>query len=183
MKLTGQKLPLACCMVLGIMIVYIWQQPVPPLPEANKAAIQLTAVNLPAQTDRTSIPAIDTFREILDRPLFMADRRPYVPAPDRAESETTVQTKKAKPPGRLNEHRLMAVIITPDQQIALIQRSGESRPQYVRMGETLDGWTLTAIEKEHITLTHGAESHNLLLTVASSDQVINSSQHTSTQNN
>lgn len=109
---------------------------------------------------------MDDFQAIVDRPLFSESRRPFVP--DAIVPETTVATKKAEPPRRHEDYKLTAVIITPEQRIALVQQARESKPRHVKLNDTLDGWTVAAIEPQKLTLTRGGDTRTVMLALTKS---------------
>jgi len=102
-------------------------------------------------------PGANAFLVIEQRPLFAATRRPPetdTPEPDGPE-----------PAPLLEGLALTGIIGASGSRIAIVEgssRSGES-PISLRVGDTIRGWTLEAIEEERIILVKGDERHVLEL--------------------
>ena len=117
------------------------------------------------------LPLLSDYAAIIERPLFIANRQPYV------EDETDVETKKpvknARDRRKIKDNFLLsAVIITNEKRIALI-RSGRGRKiQKVYLGEAIDDWTLTDVQTGEISLSKGNEVKKLALLVKSSPKLI-----------
>ncbi len=94
------------------------------------------------------------FEEIAARPLFYPERRSIVadPAPQAPAEISPPPTLPAR------ELTLSAVILSGEQRIALLQAANESKLQRLVIGESLDGWTVAAIEANQIRLRRGEET-------------------------
>jgi hypothetical protein len=114
-----------------------------------------------------SAKPLGDYDQIIERPLFMQDRRPYV-----AEglAQTPQKNRRQKPTARIaqDEYILSAVIITSKKRIALLQSQREKKLQKLHQGDELDGWTLTDIQPAWVSLKKGAEIKQLDLTVKGS---------------
>ena len=100
------------------------------------------------------LPPLDEFSAFVDRPLFVEGRKPPV------EGETT-QTTKAEDLAPL-ELSLMGVMLSPHGQMAILaEASGKNRR--VKLGGTIDGWRLTELKPDRITLQRGEEQRDLPL--------------------
>jgi hypothetical protein len=82
--------------------------------------------------------------EILQRPVFSPDRKPPAEAPVEAEPV------EVKAPPELKS-RLAGVIIGPDDKEAFFARDAETSKS-VKEGDEIDGWTVTSIEPDRVTL-------------------------------
>jgi type II secretory pathway component PulC len=58
---------------------------------------------------------------------------------------------------------LIAVVSTPNLQIAILQRAEGGEPARVKIGETLEGWTLLAVHPDHVELGSGGVENTLYL--------------------
>jgi hypothetical protein len=107
----------------------------------NEAAPAAEEAADPAKADPDLDDMVTT---ILERPLFTAGRRP----PAAPAVAAPVVEEKTAPEIR---GRLAGVMIGPDTREALFERDGE-KPQAVRLGELIDGWTLAVIEADRVVL-------------------------------
>ena len=110
-----------------------------PVGEAGSDAAGLPA--LPAQV-------VEATREIVERPLFFASRRPLPPEP------LAVAEAKAEPPPVL-DFVLVGTVLTGRSQIALI-KSDKSGPLQVGLGQDVGRWTVTSIGSDRIMVRNGA---------------------------
>ena len=110
-------------------------------------------------------PPLDTYSEVVERPLFREDRRPYIPEP----------TVEREPPGDTGPDittliSLSATVINEDERIALIERKQDRKLQQLRQGEEFNGWTLNQIQADDITMQKGQETRHITLSVKLSRQ-------------
>jgi hypothetical protein len=93
-----------------------------------------------ARDERLLAKKADTLAgEILTRPLFTDGRQP-----------PTVAVAKAEPPQL--QGRLAGVVLQADSREALFSRPG-GRPITVKEGDVIDGWKVSKIEEDQVTLT------------------------------
>jgi hypothetical protein len=129
----------------------------------RRAVLRLVAAT-PVQTAQQtvenapgfSMPGLESYLQMVDRPLFMDGRKPGVeagptPAPEQMVPQASVQTVK-----------LMGVIIMPGTQLALLS-DDHNHYKRVRIGEIFGGWTLLAVFPDHVQMGHGAENKELKL--------------------
>jgi hypothetical protein len=171
----GQFLLLLICCGLGYLL---WE-------ETNRHTYNVAetihnqkagAVQEPIDSgDEARFPPLSSFDEITTRPLFFENREPFVYLEPEEEDKSPKKTVK-KPAIKKQQEQFMlnAVIITPDQQIAIIQ-SGRGRGknlQTITMGEAIEGWTLEDVEHESVKLTKDGETKYLELEVKGSERKI-----------
>ena len=113
------------------------------------------------------LPALVDYVEIIERPLFMEDRRPFVPP--EVVSPAKPRTRKA-PASRKEEQifNLSAIIITDEKRIALLESGREKKLHKVSQGDELDGWTISNIAPNRISMQKGTETREMELAVKSS---------------
>ncbi len=99
------------------------------------------------------LPDPDAYSTIVERPLFAENRLPP------AEEELEAATPVVSTPLTL---KLMGVIFTPRQRIALLQ-DAKGRYRRLRHNDSLDGWTLIALSGDRVTLQQGSEQKELIL--------------------
>lgn len=108
------------------------------------AAASALAAGPPVLPDQ---PVIDplAYKEIVDRPLFVRDRRPAVVA-------TAEPQAAAPPPPALS---LLGVMVLGDERVALLKRDTGGATLSVRKNDSVDGWAVDAIEAEAVVLRVG----------------------------
>ncbi|BBA36504.1 hypothetical protein sS8_4574 [Methylocaldum marinum] len=107
----------------------------------------------PVETEDFELPEIQEYETIVERPLFMASRRPGV--------EVGEATTTAAPDTPLNV-KLMGVAFTPNDKTALVV---DAKGKYKRLKKngTIDGWTLVEFAPDRVTLQRDAEQRELML--------------------
>ena len=159
MKLKRQRLNyllvvmIVLCVVLSGFTVYelVRTHQVPHLAHAANQDAQTAAT----MVDETGwdIPSIEAVAEIVERPLFMENRRPYTaPAPIviiEPEPQLPVE------PDITEQITLRATIIIGEKRIALIQELANGKQLRLRQGEQFNGWTLTGVETNAISMKKG----------------------------
>ncbi len=121
----------------------------------------------PAEAIQYVAPDISEFDEVINRPLFFADRKPYVYVAPVKQTKPSKQKKKATPK-KTEQYSLNAVIITPGRQLAIIQSDRSKTLQRLALGEEIEGWILETIEPRAVLLKKGNETKNLELEIKTS---------------
>jgi hypothetical protein len=105
----------------------------------------------------------EAFIEIARRPLFWRDRgqMPVLP-PEPAVVEAPPPPPPAPPPPP-PQLVLVAVISTPDVRLAILQRADGGETMRLKVGETLEGWTLKSLHVDHVELDSGGTGNKLYL--------------------
>lgn len=100
-----------------------------------------------------TLPPEDTFYGILEKPLFSPSRLP----PD-------APVEQVETAGSLAHLTLVGIMTSPDSRVALLEQpQSEERFLQVTEGDSILGWTVTAIEKNRILFAAGPERHELRL--------------------
>jgi hypothetical protein len=146
---------LLACAALGGVIALEASEEFSFAPEVTAAAPALPDPPAPERTDYVPPPESD-FEIIAERPLFSPSRRPFVPAVALAPEAGPEAEAVAEP--LLAE--LIGVVLTGAQRSVLIQEEG--RPlRRVHLGQSLEGWRIEEVERDHVTLRRGDETHIL----------------------
>lgn len=99
---------------------------------------------------------IEDFSEVIERPLFSATRQ--------EEEEVTAEdiTPERKPAidPRL---KLLGIVISGDEQIALIKSRKDPKAKRVRINEKIEGWKLNKLEKNSANLILGKQEITLTM--------------------
>ncbi len=142
---------LGVCLALAALVyVQAGMEAPGPAPSGGGEIPPLAA--LPAQPYYAMAP-VEDFSAILERPLFSPSRRPpeqgvaAVPAP---ESQLQVT--------------LVGVIISSEEQIAIVRLTDASRFARLSVGDSLQGWILDLIEPNRITFRRGDVEETIELT-------------------
>ena len=117
--------------------------------------------------DVSIFPEIVAFDEVIQRPLFSETRLPFV-APELEQTVAKPRQKTRQSPKKQEQLSLSAVVITPDQQIAILQSGRNKSLQRIALGELIDGWTLEDVTSHSIRLKKGEETKNLELEIKGS---------------
>ena len=100
------------------------------------------------------------YPNMIARPMFMSTRRVPEEAPPPEEPEIEEEPPPDPDPVQA---RLRSVIITADDRFAWLQPRDEEHQIRLAVGDKLDGWTLTAIERTHVQFNFNDTSMRLPL--------------------
>ena len=106
-------------------------------------------------TPSFALPAELEFKDFVNRPIFSSDRRPH-DGPSKSDP-VLVQ----EPQGPL-EVKLSGVFISDKRRVAVVvDQDGKTRR--VRPKELVDGWEVSAIERDHIIVKQGENEETLFI--------------------
>ncbi|EJN12845.1 hypothetical protein PMI42_03851 [Bradyrhizobium sp. YR681] len=98
-----------------------------------------------------------------ERPIFSASRRP----PPRAVAASPVEEVSAPPPPRPVDAPppllLVGAVVGEGEAIAILVNRIDQKVVRLRQGESLGGWSLTAVQPREVTLKQGDRSEVLAL--------------------
>lgn len=140
---------LACALLAGILAIEshnLLQ------PKAGNTGNTANAVTPPNQA-RFNPPALATFSEITERPLFSESRKP-------APKPQTVDKAAPTTPLRL---QLEGIAITPESRLAMVRDLIKNRVLNLALGEQHEGWELISISENVATFKRGEQIQELLL--------------------
>lgn len=132
---------LLLCGGLSIAIYIGAREPMTPASVAAPApASPLSAPSLdPAPV--FAMPPLSSFADVLARPLFSETRRrPKV---------------SSSPDGKPADFTLVGIVISPTERHALLSHGTPARLEHLAVGQSIDGWTVTAIEPSRVLLAQG----------------------------
>jgi len=138
-------------LLAGILAFEIMYGPL--MPEDPQASLSgRTEKPVDSLSDRPlQKPAISTFAEIVERPLFTQSRRP---AP---KKDTKVAEAAVKP----ETFELIGVIISPAGRMALLRALATSEIVRAVEGQNVGGWEVRTIKPTQIVLQQGDDSQVL----------------------
>jgi hypothetical protein len=134
---------------LVFVAIAAWPWLVPPVPAVRPLVAPSTSAPAPSVA---TLPPLASYAAIVERPLFSPSRRPAPGAP------TTLG------PSIESRYRLVGIIAAGAKKKALI--ADGARRVEIAEGDTLDGWTVTGIGKDRVTLTSPAGEAALKLAPA-----------------
>lgn len=143
------------CMLFSGLMVYELVSPFQLLAvTAPHGQAQAMTIRENDMTDNAVSP-ISAYSEIIERPLFRQDRRPYIPPPP-------ISVDRQENPRKI---LLSAVVISEDQRFVLVYTDANEKLKKLRPGQTFEGWTLERLEADSITLKKDARYKQVKLTV------------------
>ena len=140
---------IALCAVLGGVI---YSELSAPIEGAASTASPAPAASKPlaaGEPDGFTPPAAQAYSEISERPLFSASRRP---APRQSSPEAI---------GAVSSFVFAGSIISKTERVALVQHSQPVKLVRLREGDSLEGWTVVAIEADRVILEHNGDREEL----------------------
>jgi general secretion pathway protein N len=144
-------LVLVCLGLAGIIAVEV-STPSLAVPEASSQ--QASAGHAKASTSAGptpfSLPPLQSFASITDRPLFSQSRRP---SPQGSNDSL----------GPWSSMVLAGIIISPASREALILHGKPPTVVHVQEGQDVDGWLVTSILPDRVVLRGGTTEHELKL--------------------
>lgn len=156
---------LLVCLALALLLAAVMDYSVQ-WRAAQLAALRTLAVQAPPPETLADLPVLadpaplDAYAELIERPLFAENRRPYQPPPPVTEPEPPAPP--AAPPSPLRA-ALTSIVITPDQRIALARDLGNGSTVRLERGSTLNGWTVERILPDKVIFVQGGEEEVLEL--------------------
>lgn len=134
------------------------------LPDKPVAGGPAAAPETAPQAARPAAPEIADYAVVVERPLFFAERAPYVALePDLPLSQPGPQT--APMPGASVPFTLSAIVISAGQRLAVIHYGRDNRQQRIALGQSIDGWAFAAIEPRSILVRKGSQAQMLELAI------------------
>ena len=110
---------------------------------------------------RFSLPVLEEFSEMVGRPLFVQSRRPVDVA--EAQGDASVPPARSTTQNNPNDYRLTGVVIAEGEAVALLQGRSEETVTRLRVGETLDAWSVREIHPDRVLLVDGREKREIVL--------------------
>lgn len=98
-----------------------------------------------------TMPPLQRFSAVTERPLFSPSRQPPLQASDDSE-------------GAWSSFALAGIVITPDSREALIRHGKPPTIAHLREGQNLEGWVVRSILPDRVVFAGGDTLHELRLT-------------------
>lgn len=132
------------------------------------ATVQRAGGKPPAgMVQSATTPDMSSFAETFERPLFSPTRRKFVPAPVEPKPVAVAAALAAPPPQETAAPAaapsLLGISVSGGTARALLQVEGGAAADWYANGETVDGWTVSAIDKDEAVLTRDGREARLSL--------------------
>ena len=124
------------------------------------ASLALHPANIPAVPSRFTLPPLETFAEVSERPLFSSSRRPI----SAETAAAVVQPLSAS---------LAGIVISPSSSSIIVMHGDPPTLMRLKEGDDIDGWSIRSIEPSRVVLRRGAEEQQLKLHDTAPPQVAN----------
>lgn len=114
----------------------------------------------PVSVSEAGLPPLERFESVVQRPLFIQGRRP---PPE--EEEVVVEKPTPAPPAvRRPAVRLIAILIINQQRQAVFKSLVKKQAlQRLGRGDEIDGWVVSDINPQQVTLKQGSAEEVFLL--------------------
>jgi type II secretory pathway component PulC len=106
---------------------------------------------------RYSMPPLQNFSIVIERPLFTQSRRPSPPTANKTQ-------------GPWSSLVLAGIVISPGSREALIGHGRRPIYVYVREGQAIEGWVVSAIFPDRVVLVGSGVGHELRLNASPASQ-------------
>lgn len=160
----------AVLLLVSLALSNVWLARNPASSEPIRPSAQGSVADQSGLLDPFVAPQGVQFSEARERPIFAASRRPWSP-PVMAEvvaPQAAPVAVEAPPSAAPIELSLIGVQRFPDGAQALVRKMGETAAQWVRSGDSLDGWTVEEIASESIRISAGGSTRTFELYPAAS---------------
>lgn len=115
-----------------------------------------------------TLPPIEEYQVVVERPLFISGRRPPVP-------DAVSATKEPVKPTLSNlQIQLIGVVIKPEGQSVLVRDKKTKKTSYLAKGDKINGWTIEQIDPDRLLLTQLGRREELSLRVYPDEPVARS---------
>jgi general secretion pathway protein N len=153
---------MSLALLLSAVLALQWRgwAPEADLPAPPAASAEPSGSGARAASDRPGValepPPKDDYASVIDRPLFLPDRRPPPEEGDDTEIEDVPLTE-------LDGVDLTAVVITPAVVSAWVRSPEDDELKRLRLGDELMGWTVQTIAPDELVLERQGETNRLSL--------------------
>jgi hypothetical protein len=168
MRFAVPGLVIAPALLVMAWLNWHWHQtsldvaPIPPERKANLAHPEAAASSAPASESGVG----SAFFEALLRPLFHPTRRPFEPPAEPSESvpelaevfdESVVAFTLEQEPAELEPlaFNLAGISLSSGNKQALLGTSAGADMRWMALGDSINGWTVTAITRNDVILVSG----------------------------
>ena len=140
----------ALCLVEIGLAVGVWRMPPAPSPSVGVGVPATVTAEMPRPAGPETAP-LESFGAFVERPLFLASRRPppVAPAPSSAVPDASAKGVLFGP------YRFTGIVVTPRVRIAFVTESKTGKSIVLAEGEKLGEWRCAEIQPGRVTLEKG----------------------------
>ncbi len=142
-------LAVLCVALAGGAIVELAGSDAATLESSGPGAPASSKIEPTAAKTNFSLPALSSFASVTERPLFSPNRRPAARAADNS--------------GAWSSFALAGIVITPQSRQALVSHGKPPTIAHLAEGQTVEGWTVSAIYPDHVVFSDQSTEHELRL--------------------
>ncbi len=148
-KFTTLLLVAVCALLANLIYSRMFDPQITSEMKLNKQSSQLELKNT-SVAQANHLADRSDFDEITQRPLFSSTRQP-----EEKEEEEVFEDIFFEPPVQQPDFKLVGIVLSPEENMALIQSENESNLQRVMLNETIEGWELIKINPNLVELGSG----------------------------
>jgi general secretion pathway protein N len=137
---------------LSALLTIEWTAPLDAAESASPPSAASARSRSDAAPPRYSMPPLQNFAAVIERPLFAQSRRPSVEAAEDTQ-------------GPWSSLVLAGIVISPGSREALIRHGTPPTLVHVREGQDVEGWVVNAILPDRVVLVGSGTQHELRLNV------------------
>jgi len=142
-------LAILCVVLAGVGVAELAGSDATASKPSGPTAPAASKVEAAAPNASFALPALGRFGAVSERPLFSPNRRP--PA------------RSADGSGNWSSFSLAGIIVTPQSREALVSHGKPPTIAHLAEGQTIEGWTVSAIYPDHVVFTDAINQHELRL--------------------
>ncbi len=146
-RLATALLAVLCAVLAGVVVAELTGSNATTLAPPGSGAPAPSKIEPTAAKENFSLRALSSFANVTERPLFSPNRRPAARPADSA--------------GAWSSFALAGIIITPQSREALVSHGKPPTISHVAEGQTVEGWTVTAIYPDHVVFSDQTDEHEL----------------------
>ncbi len=145
------------CTILGNLIYYnLKNQPVFDQLETTELPKEPTSKEI-QKVSTSQLANIDSYSEIIERPLFSFDRQ-------ETQEEIVTEQIPTQRPARDPNLQLIGIVLSDEGQIALIKTRKDPKVKRVKLDEKIENWTLIELQNNSVKLLSGKQEFVLEMT-------------------
>jgi general secretion pathway protein N len=119
-------------------------------PALGTATASAPSVALPKTPSRFTLPPLERFAEVAERPLFSSSRRPMTVEAQQSADQPLSAT-------------LAGIVISPSSSSIIVSHGDPPTLTRLKQGDDLDGWSVTSIEPSRVLLRRDGAEQQLKL--------------------
>lgn len=116
------------------------------------------SADLPEPAQPVDLPPLEHYSEIVERPLFVAGRRP-----EESVAEPVAEAPKSAAPAPKTKVKLTGIVLTAKERSALFYDETQKLSWRLTQGQDMEGWLLAEVQPDKVVLTRGDETQEMLL--------------------